>query len=140
MYHQKIIIFVIIFFCYCTSANENNECGCDILQINYSGDPNNTDYNFTIQSEQINGRPYYFSIQRDIIWWNEKDKRWSCNAYKENDQRAFYLPVFDIPRNISSLCFANNTEWTFLRDDDKVVKSKCFIGQKCSASRENYSM
>ena len=132
MYHQKIIIFVILFCCYCTSANENNGCDCDILQLNYSEDPDSYD-NFTIQSGKIHGRPYYFSMQRDIIWWNKQDNRWSISAHKEIDGQPFFLPTYKITSNASSLCSENNEDWTFLRSDDKVIKSKCFMGQKCSA-------
>ena len=134
MYHQKIIIFVILFCCYWASANENNECDCNILQLYYSEDPDSHD-NFTIQSGKIHGRPYYFSMQRDIIWWNKQDKKWSISAYKEINGWPHLLPVTDIISNLSSLCFANNTDWTFLQNDAKVIKLKCFMGQKCKASQ-----
>ena len=138
MYHQKIIIFVIVFCCYCSSAKENINCDCDILQLNYTEDPD-YHYNFTIQSTKIHGRPYYFSMNRDIIWWNEKNNKWTCSGYKEFDKGPIFLPVFDIPSNLSSLCSANNSDWTLLRNDTKVIKSKCFMGQKCSAFQEETS-
>ena len=59
-------------------ANESANCDCDVLQVD---DPDGLIgyQNFTKQNETRNGKPIYFSTQRNMIYWN-KDY-WSVDKY-----------------------------------------------------------
>ena len=70
-----------------STAQENEKCKCDILQVSESGEITN----FTKQSGEINGRSYYFSItdpkdsrsryQENIVWWNDTAGSWIFQVY-----------------------------------------------------------
>ena len=72
------IIVVIIYSSYTVLANESNACDCDVLQIEGQvGSFGNQ--SFMKQNANHNGKPIYFSTQRNMIYWNEHD--WSYEKY-----------------------------------------------------------
>ena len=67
-------IFILFCFYHISSAQESEKCECDILQLKRSG----LITNYTKQSGEINGRPFYFSIKADqeYFWWNDIARSW----------------------------------------------------------------
>ena len=64
--YQTFIVVAIIHLSYTVLANGINRCDCDDLQIqDPDGDIGNQ--NFTKQNDTHNMKPYYFSIQRNML-------------------------------------------------------------------------
>ena len=118
---------------FCSGLCPNQNFSCDILQIYYSEDPNNY-HDFIQQSGVINERPFYFSINKEIIWWSNTAKSWMCHAYNENG--LTFQPIFQIKKNLRSLNLSNKSNWTILRKDDKIIKSRCVKINRCLAAKE----
>ena len=73
---------------YQLSNNKNHlpsyESGtCDFVQFSFddSEDPNNYQ-NFTKQSANVNGRPFYCSINQSILWWSIEEESWLYSTYE----------------------------------------------------------
>ena len=77
------IFVVILFSSYSVLANEN-DCDCEVLQVE---DPDGKIgyQNFTKQNGTRNGKPYYVSMQKNMISWNHNfwsyDK-WSMKRFQ----------------------------------------------------------
>ena len=77
---RVFIIVAIICSAYNVFANKSDHCDCDILQVE---GPNADGFigfqNFTKQTSILNGKPYFFSTQRNmIVWYNQY---WSYDKY-----------------------------------------------------------
>ena len=127
-----IILAIICLHCY-TLAFEKSVC--DIIQISVSDseDPNNYQ-NFTKQSANLNGRPFYYSVNQSFLWWNKEEKSWLYSTY--GGETANFRTKVKIKENISSLSFPNETNWKNLSVDGN-IKSKCStFNSQCLARRD----
>ena len=59
-----------------------------------SNEDNYKFYNFTKQSSTINGRPFYYSLNQEIIWWNNKDISWMGQVFVEQDVLLDFALIF----------------------------------------------
>ena len=125
-------------------ANENNNCDCDILQIE-SGVPWIPGYkphglignqNFTKQNGTINGKPHYFSTQQSIISW--KGQYWSYDIYDDHLKmftaiKTYPTHVFSFEKDCTNVTWT--TTWGYL---SIFVKSQCLTENinHCSATKE----
>ena len=57
-------------------VDESDDCDCDVLQIT---GPDGSSHNFTKQDDKINGKPYFFSMRRNMISWD--NEKWSYDKY-----------------------------------------------------------
>ena len=74
---QKMFIIVAIIYQTCSIVSgKSDDCDCDILQIT---GPDGSSHNFTKQDDKINGKPYYFSMRRNMISWD--NEKWSYDKY-----------------------------------------------------------
>ena len=98
-------------------ANENNNCDCDILQIE-SGVPWIPGYkshglignqNFTKQNGTINGKPHYFSTQPSIISWN--GQYWSYEIY--DDHLKMFTAIKTYPTQVLNFEKDCTTTWGY---------------------------
>ena len=69
--HVRCQMFIILTLIYpfCSAlANESGPCDCDVLKID---DPRLIGFqNFTKQRDDLNGKPYYISNEKNMISWN----------------------------------------------------------------------
>ena len=73
---RTFLILAITYSSYGVLPNEIENCDCDVLQVsgNLMGNQD-----FTKQNGNLNGKPYYFSKQQDMIYWDKK--YWSFEKY-----------------------------------------------------------
>ena len=117
-----MIFFIICFHYTYISANEGENCDCEILQLISEG--TNTYRNLTKQSDKINGRPFYFSEIKDILWWNDTSNTWEFQMYLESLDT--YLPIFQSNKNFSCLNSPIKAAEIFAQSRDiGVIKAKC---------------
>ena len=139
---EIFLIFVIIcLHCY-TLAFEKGIC--DIIQISVFDSEDHKSrmfgYNFTKQSSNntINGRPFYYSLNQEIIWWNNKEDSWMGQVFVEQDVNDF-VPIFQINENLDSLDFSNGKNWTLLWNSQKRhIELKCYkFSRECFGTDKN---
>ena len=116
-------------------ANESANCDCDVLQVD---DPDGLIgyQNFTKQNQTRNGKPIYFSIQQNMIYWD--------NQYWSYDEYDAKLETFVTGRDQFSSKFFSNENGCKNTNRSKIqkgiiiyVKSQCLRENKnCSATRE----
>ena len=114
----QIFIFVaIIYSSYSVLANETY-CNCDVLQID---DPDGSfgHQNFSKQDTTRNGKPIYFSTQRNMIYWN-KDY-WSVDKYNALSDK------FEWSKNYAAKSFSfekmcKNVTTLIIKNDGELVK------------------
>ena len=136
-----IISVIICLHCY-TFAFEKDVC--DIIQISIfdSEDQQSSmfNYNFTKQpsTNTINGRPFYYSLNQEIIWWNNKENSWMGQVFVEQDLKDFF-PIFQINENLDSLDFSKGKNWTLLWNGQKrYITQKCYpISKECVGTDKN---
>ena len=78
---QKMFIIVVTIYqtCSIVSSEESGDCDCDVLQIT---GPDGSSHNFTKQDDKINGKPYFFSMRRNMISWD--NEKWSYDKYNSS--------------------------------------------------------
>ena len=97
--YQIFIIVAIICSSYTVLINGINSCDCDDLQIqDPDGDIGNQ--NFTKQNDTHNTKPYYFSIQRNMLSWKVPEKKWSYEVYNSTTKK------FESRRNYGTATFS----------------------------------
>ena len=97
---------------------------CDTIE--FKGESRNTSFhtNFTEQSFDFNGRPLYYSLNLEIIWWNSEENTWLGFTYFEEVER--FVPLFQIVKDYSQLGFSRKENWTVLWDKEStIIKSRC---------------
>ena len=124
-------IFGLICFYQKSSAQE---CECDIFQLskNFSEENRYELTNFTKQSGEINGRPFYFKItateRNEIVWWNDTASSWMLQNYA----RDFATTISEVKNDIDCPNFSNTEDWTILANGSNEIKSKCLADiNKC---------
>ena len=137
--NKKLIICFGICFIICLhytyiSANGIENCECDILQL--ISESTKTYRNLTKQSDKINGRHFYFSEIKDILWWNNTSITWEFQMYLESLDT--YLPIFQSEKNFSCLNSQNKADEIFAQSSDiGVIKAKCLENPfKCFGIQE----
>ena len=143
---NKISIICTVFILFCiyhnSSTLDEEKCECDIFQLskNFSGKHELT--NFTKQSGEINGRPFYFSITDDpqktfkynsintIVWWNATASSWMIQTY-DTGLATTISKVNDNDNDCPN--FSNTEDWKILQNGTiGVIKSRCLTDQnKC---------
>ena len=80
-FFQKMFIIVVTIYqtCSIVSSEESGDCDCDVLQIT---GPDGFCHNFTKQNDILNGKPYYFSMKRNMISWD--NEKWSYDKYNSS--------------------------------------------------------
>ena len=114
----------------------NENCDCDVLQVNEtSGVIGNQ--NFTKQNDTLNGKPYYFSIQRNMLSWD--------NHYWTYDKYNALTKMFEsLQKNYSNYAFSfahkcKPTKFTFadFAKTGQSLNSQCLKkNSNCLATRE----
>ena len=130
-----IFIFFILFSIYHNSSTLKNEkCECDIFQLskNFSEQNRYELTNFTKQSGEINGHPFYFLIkkkeEKEIVWWNDTASSWMLQNYA----RDFATTISEVKNDIDCPNFSNTEDWTILANGSNEIKSKCLADiNKC---------
>ena len=85
-------------------AQKINSCDCDILQVNETD--NLMGYqNFTNQNRTLNGKPFYFSTQGNILYWKSDSWSYSGPVYDNNlkhlvEINSYHTEIF----NLESVC------------------------------------
>ena len=134
-------IFVLICFYHNSSAEEREKCKCDIFQLSktFSKENRTEITNFTKQSGEINGRPFYFKItaeeQMNIVWWNET----VSSLMLQNYARGFATPIAEVKNNTKCPNFSNTEDWTTLSNNSNGVeiRSRCLTDRnKCLVKGE----
>ena len=116
----------------------NADTKCDLVQFSFDDldDPIN-DQNFTKQSANLNGRPFYYSMNQSILWWSNVEESWLYSAYVE--ETAYFQPMIKIKENLRSLSFSNETKWKNISQEQEngIIKSKCStFSSQCLARRD----
>ena len=129
---QKFIILAIIYSSYSVIAKESDNCDCDVLQVNDPDGPIGYQ-NFTKQNGTLDGKPYYFSTQQNMISWNN---HWFYEVYNPN------LVVFESKQLFLTKAEVFSFENTMCEDGDtfyyeRSIKSQCLKDNSyCFATRE----
>ena len=118
-----------------STAQENEKCECDILQVSESGEITN----FTKQSGEINGRPFFFKItseeRNEIVWWNDTSSSWMIQNYA----RDFSNTISEVKNDTDCPNFSNTEDWFILsnRDNNDEIRSRCLTDKnKCQVIGE----
>ena len=119
---QKFIILAIIYSSYSVLAKESDNCDCDVLQVNDPDGPIGYQ-NFTKQNGTLDGKPYYFSTQQNMISWNN---HWFYEVYNPN------LVVFESKQLFLTKAEVFSFENTMCEDGDtfyyeRSIKSQCLF-------------
>ena len=69
----QFYIVAIIYSCYSFIVTESAKCDCDVLEVKSNGVIGNQ--NFTKQSGTVHDKPFYFSMEKCVIYWF--DGHWS---------------------------------------------------------------
>ena len=109
-------------------------CDCDVLEVKSNGTIGNQ--NFTRQRHTLFGKPFYFSMKKDVIYWNKT--YWSFSVHiDEGFQKYFheeqkYEMNFFSPRNI-----CKNTTWSGIANTTYFLKTRCLRdNNNCSETRQ----
>ena len=128
-----VTIFILFSIYHNSSTLESRKCECDIFQLSkhFSGKHELT--NFTKQSGEINGRPFYFSITDDpkktlkhnsinkIVWWNATASSWMIQTYDTG--LATTISEVNIDKNCPK--FSTTEDWKLLPErTNGVIKSR----------------
>ena len=83
--------------------------------------------NFTKQSFDFNGRPLYYSLNMEIVWWNSEENTWLGHEFfEEIQEKERFVELFQIEKNYSYLGFSREENWTVLwNGDNSDIKSRC---------------
>ena len=132
-------IFVLICFYHNSSAEGREKCKCDIFQLSktFSKENRTEITNFTKQSGEINGRPFYFKItleeRNEIVWWNSSS--WMIQNYA----RDFSNTISEVKNDTDCPNFSNTGDWFILpnRDNNDEIRSRCLTDKnKCQVFGE----
>ena len=134
-------IFVLICFYHNSSAKKREKCECDIFQLSKKFSKENSPEitNFTKQSGEINGRPFYFKItseeRNEIVWWNDTSSSWMIQNYA----RDFSNTISEVKNDTDCPNFSNTEYWFILsnRDNNDEIRSRCLTDKnKCPVKGE----
>lgn len=138
---QLFIIVAFIYFSYGVSANDfvrfpNDNCACDVLQV-IGPDSLFGKQNFTKQNGTLNGKPYYFSTQRNMISWNNEGENWSYDKYNKAIKELEFIQKFDKGVFTFDQHCKNNT-WKVTWNQKKTdIHSQCLTDTSmCSATKK----
>ena len=129
-------IFVLICSYHNSSAKESEKCECDIFQLSKKFSKENSPEitNFTKQSGEINGRPFFFKItseeRNEIVWWNDTSSSWMIQNYA----RDFSNTISEVKNDTDCPNFSNTEDWFILsnRDNNDEIRSRCLTDKnKC---------
>ena len=84
----SIVTIIIIYSSFSVFGNETDNCDCEVLKVesgtrwvNFKPPGLIGNQNFTKQNGTLNGKPYYFSTQKNMISW--KSQYWSYDIYDD---------------------------------------------------------
>ena len=140
---QIFSIVTIIYSSFSVLGNESDNCDCEVLKVesgtrwvNFKPPGLIGNQNFTKQNGTLNGKPYYFSTQKNIISW--KSPYWSYDIYDDHLKmftsiKTYPTKVFSFDKNCTNVNWT--TIWGYL---SIFVKSQCLRENinYCSASKE----
>ena len=136
--NETSLIFT-IFILFCIYHNSSAlDCECDIFQLskNFSEENRYEVTNFTKQSGEINGRPFYFSItdERNIVWWNANASSWMI----QTDDIGSVTTISEVKIDRECPNFSNTEDWEKLPQDSNVdIQSRCLKDRnKCQFNGE----
>ena len=137
----KISLLFAIFLSFCfyhnSSSQESEKCECDTLQLSKSGEITN----FTKQSGEINGRPFYFSItdhkeseiryQEDIVWWNQTASSWMFQNHVPSSK--LWATWLEVKKNLNCPKFSTTKGWLdHSQGKNGSIQSRCLTDiNKC---------
>ena len=114
-------IVIISFISVLTKADEK----CDTIEFKGVSRNRSLHSNFTKQSFDFDGRPLYYSLNMEIIWWNGEENSWLGYEFFE-ERFVEFVELFQILKNYSHLGFSREENWTVLwNGDDDNIKSRC---------------
>ena len=136
---RKMVTFLVIVFFGCSAIAEE-KCECDIFQTSKNTNENNSYEvtNFTKQSGEINGRPFYFSIkkedEKEIVWWNDTASSWMIQSYTK--RTATTIAEVKIDNDCPN--FPTIEDWKILSEgSNAIIKTRCLKDQnKCPVKGE----
>ena len=115
---------------------ESDNCDCDVLQINDPRLGSNGNQNFTKQNDTLNGKPYFFSTQQNIISW--KGKYWTYDIYNDHLNMSMLIQSyrskhFSFDKNCTNVTW--KTSWNY---QHTFVKTQCLKEKSnyCSGTKE----
>ena len=122
--HIAIISFIIWFRLILLAKAENK---CDTIEFKVVSRNTSFHSNFTKQSFDFNGRPLYYSLNMEIIWWNSEENTWLGHEFfEEIQEKERFVELFQIEKNYSYLGFSREENWTvLLNGDNSDIKSRC---------------
>ena len=136
-------IFIIVAITYHTCANRSgslpivfpdSNCSCDVLHV--ESDSLIGDQKFTKQNGSLNGRPYYFSTEQDLISW--KTSYWSYDKYNSSPDSKMFESKLTFPQK-NFFSFENSCEkksWNILAPPI-LLNSQCLkVTSKCSNTKK----
>ena len=90
----QLIIVAIIYLCYSIIFIESKVCECDVLQVK---EPSGVIgyQNFTKQSGTLDNKPFYFSLQKGLIYSNYS--QWSYAIYDDYGELKTYPKTYFSP-------------------------------------------
>ena len=127
-----------------STAQENENCECDILQVSKSDEITN----FTKQSGEINGRSYYFSItdskdsgsryQENIVWWNDTAGSWIFQVYVPSNKSL--ITNLEVKKDIHCPNFHKSLA-EHQQANNGYIKSKCLTDKnKCHLKKGEFDV
>ena len=132
-------IFVLFYLYRNSSTLESAKCECEKFQTRKQASENASydEYtNFTKQSGEINGRPFYFSItdERNIVWWNANASSWMI----QTDDIGSVTTISEVKIDRECPNFSNTDDWEKLPQDSNVeIQSRCLKDRnKCQFNGE----
>ena len=96
------------------------------------------EYNFTKQISNINDRPFYYSLNQEVIWWNVQESCWIGQSFYEQDVNDFVL-IFQINENVYNLDVLDGKNWKMSwKGKERLISLRCFtLSRKCLAQDTN---
>ena len=128
-FNEVSVIFVTLCLLYNVVANDSKNCDfCDILQFYDSIGKHPQNKTYAKQSLDINGRPFYVSMDDATIWWNNRSNSWDFHKLGvENFRSPATLELFFTLKNVT--CLTSKIfrgKWTQLwQEGNKVAQAKC---------------
>ena len=130
----QFYIVAIIYSCYSFIVTESANCDCDVLEVKSNCVIGNQ--NFTKQSGTLYDKPFYFSMEKCVIYWFED--HWSYAVHIDSNIRfrqkqEYEMKIF----SIANIC--KNRTWTSSPKDlaNTFLNTRCLRDNNiCSVPRE----
>ena len=126
----QFIFVVIIFLFYNFLATQSKACDCEVLEVKSNGTIGNQ--KFTKQSVTINEKTLYFSMNKDVIYWNKT--YWSYSIHLDEDFQKHFHEMQKYKMEYFSLeNICKNRTWSGIIKTTAVLNTRCLrINNYCS--------